>query len=76
MAVHVEHLLESLNTELFQPGTWLNIIGYVKGTGNQHGRVESIKTVEASMIWSAGPVKLAQYKEAAEAYKSSRLEPS
>jgi len=64
-------ILESVRAEMLQPGTWVNVIGYVNGSPPRRGRVlrsESAgkKTeggsVQAVLAWSAGALRIKDYE--------------
>jgi hypothetical protein len=80
--VNVESVLESGRHELLTVGTWLNVIGNVvtatsssmhasasKASKESNAHVPPV--VEATMIWSAGAVKLDKYDAAARNYQQS-----
>ena len=83
--VSVENILENINHDLLQVGSWVNIIGYVRVSPvDAARRVKSSKVdikskeathptvVEATMIWSAGAIKLDKYNSAAQDYQKLR----
>ena len=59
-------------TELLASGTWLNVIGYVQDQASVSTHSHSTKitpdraTVQAILLWDAGPLKLEQYERAVE----------
>ena len=80
--VSIENILENINHELLQVGSWLNIMGYVRTSPVDAARwsksskdVVKLKEashptmVEATMIWSAGAIKLDKYKSATKDYQ-------
>ena len=80
--VCIENILENVNLELLQVGSWVNIIGHVRILPVEAARrLKSSKDVvkskganfptlvEATMMWSAGPIKLDQYKSATQDYQ-------
>jgi len=80
--VSIENILEDISHELLQTGCWLNVIGYVRVPQvDSVRRSESSKDVskpkeaseqalvEATMMWSAGAIKLDKYKSATQEYQ-------
>ena len=80
--VDIENVLENVNHELLQVGSWLNVIGYTRNSPVVREReAKSSKIileqdaseppafVQATMIWSAGAIKLDKYESAARAYQ-------
>lgn len=76
--VNVENVLENINHELLQVGAWVNIIGTLRLLDGEprkrHGKSRRSKpivslAVDATMIWSAGAIKLDEYRSAVEAYR-------
>lgn len=80
--VNIENVLENVNHELLQVGSWLNIIGYVRTLPIARERGPKCSkaiskpeasnpeaVVEATMIWSAGAIKLDKYQSAAREYQ-------
>lgn len=72
--VKLEHVLENVNHELLQIGAWLNVVGHVeKPQGvNRNGtkrNTHSPGLVAATMIWSAGAMKLDRYESAVQGYQ-------
>ena len=63
--VTTEHVRESLTITSTTPGAWLNIVGYVQA----HQGSET--TVQATMLWEAGPLKPADYERALQARKDA-----
>lgn len=69
--VDISLILESIKADLLQPGTWLNIIGYVNRaasrrkrpalSGGISGQMERSR-VQALLAWNAGPVRVADYE--------------
>lgn len=82
VVANIENVLETIDHELLQVGSWLNIVGY---TGQpqvaRERRPKCLKpgvkpeasgapvVVEATMIWSAGSIKVDAYKSAAQEYQ-------
>lgn len=75
--VNVEHVLETLRHDLLETGAWLNIMGYVRpcpdaADAKAHTKPKRTKRkaaqqpayVEATMIRSAGAIKLDKYDAA------------
>ncbi|KAK5719044.1 hypothetical protein LTR17_015377 [Elasticomyces elasticus] len=71
--VTIENLVDGLNHELLATGTWLNIMGYVRITpsGMTVSRRAQVTCVEATMLWSAGAVKVEKYHAAVEALQEA-----
>ncbi|EME46610.1 hypothetical protein DOTSEDRAFT_125228 [Dothistroma septosporum NZE10] len=65
----VDNEMLSLNSELLQVGTWLNIIGYVR-TPKLSKQMAKIPMVDATMVWSAGAIQHAKYGVAAKSYQA------
>lgn len=78
---NVDSIIETLNHELLEVGAWLNVVGYViralkaaliRSTLKERASSKDIPTercINATMIWSAGAVKLDKYKSAAKDYQ-------
>lgn len=79
--VSVETLLKTLGHEVVEVGAWLNVIGYIRPSlldnseavaGKQKVKqrsrepVHAAVSVEASMIWPAGAIRLEKYNAALE----------
>lgn len=70
--VSIEVLLETRDHTLIEVGSWVNIIGYVRNMPHSYDVTDSRESrrpkhsafVEATMIWSAGTVKLEKYDAA------------
>ncbi|CAK3743723.1 hypothetical protein CB0940_11881 [Lecanosticta acicola] len=81
--VNITNVLESVNHELLQVGAWLNIVGYVTKAAktvksSSSKRVRSTRqkppVVDALMLWSAGAIKLQEYKASARSYQDTALQ--
>ena len=83
--VNIESILETANHELLQVGSWLNIVGYVRSAPvveflpskssidvGRQGESGSLVQVDATLVWSAGAIRLDQYKLATREYASLR----
>jgi hypothetical protein len=81
--VTIENILENVNHELLQVGSWVNIVGYVRDESNVKKRFEKSPNgfdkskvtgcsanVDATMIWSGGAIKLDQYRRATREYQN------
>lgn len=81
--VNIESILENVNHELLQVGSWVNLMGYVRVAPksgkrdlksakdvNKSGSSSSPVHVEATMMWSAGAIKLDKYQTAAREYQT------
>ena len=81
--VSIENILEDINHDLLQTGCWLNVVGYVRMPPvDAARRSKSSKDVskpkeasqqtivEATMMWSAGAIKLDMYKSATQEYQN------
>jgi len=55
-----------LSHDLLETGTWLNVIGYVraKPSGVKVSRKALVTFVDATMVWSAGAIKVEKYHAA------------
>lgn len=74
--VSAEDILETLNHELLEVGSWLNIMGYLRpfpevASAVTEAEAKRLKRkarkavfVEATMVWSAGAVRLEKYEAA------------
>ncbi|KAK3714490.1 hypothetical protein LTR37_007796 [Vermiconidia calcicola] len=82
--VNVTNVLENANHELLEVGAWLNVVGYVTKpadsiksavVASKQNRNERTtkplepRSVEATMLWSAGAVNLNRYKSAVRGYQ-------
>ncbi|RCI09009.1 hypothetical protein L249_5092 [Ophiocordyceps polyrhachis-furcata BCC 54312] len=56
VSVDVQLVLQSLGEELTRVGEWINVIGYVRGTGGDSARVQAL------MLWSTGPLDIQRYE--------------
>ena len=76
--LNVDALLESLNHDLLQVGTWVNVVGHVRN--RQESNMKSRKRasdlsvpeptrVDATTIWSAGAIVLEKYNAAVLEYQ-------
>ncbi|KIW02652.1 uncharacterized protein PV09_06090 [Verruconis gallopava] len=63
--VNVEHVREGLPSTAIAVGAWINIVGYIQGHQN------SASIVQATMLWEAGPLKVADYERALQARKDN-----
>ncbi|XWW92759.1 hypothetical protein V2A60_000685 [Cordyceps javanica] len=65
VTVNVELLLETLAGEATHTGEWVNVIGYIKHAAvGRSGRGSGTATVQAVMVWPAGPMDIQQYEAA------------
>lgn len=84
--VNVEQVLPSITHELVQVGAWLNIVGYVRnpeaGTdasaskpGKHRRRSSRLRPtlVDAMLVFSAGAIKLEDYRSASRSYQDTLL---
>lgn len=81
--INIDNILENVSHELLEVGAWLNVIGTVREheaavRSSKSGRSKtrsskrlSFPVVDATMIWSAGAVKLEEYRASVEAYQSA-----
>ncbi len=63
--VDIVHVLERIQANATEVGTWINVIGYVER------RKEKGIYVQAIAVWSAGNIDLSTYEKAVEARKSA-----
>jgi hypothetical protein len=63
--VTIEHVREQLPSTTATIGSWINIVGYVQQS------TVSETTVQAVMLWTAGPMKLVDYERALQARKDA-----
>ncbi|KAK4225333.1 CST complex subunit Ten1 [Podospora fimiseda] len=70
-AVDVNLVLESLGSDQTRFGEWLNVIGYITSTGHkvQNGAKSTVQ-VQATLVWSAGPLNLQTYEASVRALSS------
>lgn len=69
--VDITLVLESIESEMLQPGTWLNIIGYIDRSALRKNRVLGSEltwgqtergSVQALVVWSAGALRIGDYE--------------
>lgn len=79
----IDNVLESVNHELLQIGSWVNIVGYVRPQTQvavpskkrrKSNKTVSIPTVEVYLLWSAGAIKLIDYQSAVRSFQSTSRE--
>jgi hypothetical protein len=64
-SVNVAYVLDALNFELTQVGAWVNVVGYVRNSGDAHSDSGKVScSVDAVVIWSAGAIRLDEYEAA------------
>lgn len=70
--VNVNNVLDSLNVEVTQVGSWVNVIGYVRRVnGSQSMSKPGACAVDAVLVWSAGAIKLDDYEAAVKALQDT-----
>ncbi|KAF2774051.1 hypothetical protein EJ03DRAFT_74896 [Teratosphaeria nubilosa] len=77
--VHLENVLGSMKHDLLEVGSWLNVVGSIvpqstSGVvqGHRSRKHERQATfVEATLVWSAGAIKLEKYEEAVKNVQST-----
>lgn len=78
--VDVNLLLETTRVDVLQPGSWINIIGYVqygqkakprRGKANEKRIGENLPKVQAILAWNAGAVQVEKYERTLEEHLSS-----
>ncbi|KAH9829759.1 Telomere capping, CST complex subunit [Teratosphaeria destructans] len=77
--VHLENILESMKHDLLGVGSWLNVVGSIMPQskpqarqGHRSRKHEGQATfVEATLVWSAGAIKLEKYEEAVKDVQST-----
>ncbi|KAF2215775.1 hypothetical protein CERZMDRAFT_34972 [Cercospora zeae-maydis SCOH1-5] len=62
----IDNVLEHVNNDLLQVGSWLNIVGSV-----QQPLKRVTPLVDVLMIWSAGAIKLGDYQSAVRSYQAT-----
>ncbi|KAM3425249.1 hypothetical protein BST61_g7201 [Cercospora zeina] len=77
----IDNVLEHVNNDLLQIGSWLNIVGYVQqpvkvasSASSQRPRRSTQRVtplVDVLMIWSAGAIKLDDYQSAVRSYQET-----
>lgn len=81
--VDVNMLLESMKIDAVQPGSWINIIGYVRNKSPRKARRslsghrmvgEDLPKIQAILIWNAGAVQVRNYEKTLEEQMSLRSE--
>lgn len=78
--VDINMVLEGMNLDLLQPGSWINVIGYVRSrsmptarrssTSRRKAMVE-LPEIQAVLIWSAGAVQVDKYEKTMEEHLAS-----
>lgn len=82
--VNIDNILENVSRELLEVGAWINVVGVLRGfeaekrTSSKSHRTRTSKSkkspspvIDATMIWSAGAIKLEEYRTAVAAYQSA-----
>ena len=74
--VDVENLVDSLDPDILETGTWLNVMGYVcsKPEGVKLSRKARVGFVDATRLWSAGTIRLEKYQAAVEGLQQCIVE--
>ena len=70
--VNIDKVLSRDQRDLLEVGAWLNVIGNVEWTSKSRVTGSPSKTqtvVTATMIWSAGAIKLEDYEAAVKDYQ-------
>lgn len=72
VAVDIQLILETVKSTELQPGTWLNVIGYVRRPIQRHegrrrsgmddSKIADDVDVQAVMLWNAGAIKVGDYE--------------
>jgi hypothetical protein len=63
--VAIEQVKDALASGTTTTRNWINVVGYVKDSTEM--------TVQATMLWEAGPMKLGDYEQALQARKDNTL---
>jgi len=79
--VNISNVLDSVQYDVLEVGAWLNVMGYIRrnsGLEPQNQRMTSKvygegTAVDATMVWSAGAIKLDRYQAAVRDYQMSGL---
>ncbi|CAP72813.1 uncharacterized protein PODANS_2_2430 [Podospora anserina S mat+] len=67
-SVDVNLVLQSLKAEQTRVGEWVNVIGYVTSTDSKKlGDTNPVVEVQATLLWSAGPLNLEKYEASVQA---------
>ncbi|KAK4679243.1 hypothetical protein QC764_202430 [Podospora pseudoanserina] len=67
-SVDVNLVLQSLKAEQTRLGEWVNVIGYVTSTDSKKlGDMNPVVEVQATLLWSAGPLNLEKYEASVQA---------
>ncbi|KAK4645545.1 hypothetical protein QC761_202430 [Podospora bellae-mahoneyi] len=67
-SVDVNLVLQSLKAEQTRVGEWVNVIGYVTSTDSKKlGDMNPVVEVQATLLWSAGPLNLEKYEASVQA---------
>lgn len=81
--VNIDNILENVTHELLDVGAWINVIGTMreieavpKASKSGRSRTRSSKqvsspVVDATMLWSAGTIKLEEYRVSVQAYQDA-----
>ncbi|EMC92451.1 hypothetical protein BAUCODRAFT_77748 [Baudoinia panamericana UAMH 10762] len=69
--VSIHGVIDGMNHELLETGAWLNVMGYVRSSPPDlvtskpnRSKTARLTYIEATMIWSAGAIKLDVYQAA------------
>lgn len=70
-SVNIENILENISHELLEVGAWINVVGTIRGGKSRSSKKVPCPAIDATMIWSAGAIKLEEYRSAVEAYRDA-----
>lgn len=77
---NIDNILENVSHEVLEVGAWINVVGTIRKHERVRGETKpsqnskrssrkAFRVVDATMIWSAGAVKLEEYRDAVAAYQ-------
>lgn len=78
--VDINLILENTNLELLQPGSWINVIGYVRSKPTPNSRrlstgrkkaVAELPEIQAVLVWNAGAIQVDKYEKTMEEHLAS-----
>ena len=79
--IDVSLVLENTKSTSLAPGTWVNVIGYVRSTrqtrrksGSHLQNVAQTGSLQAVLIWDAGAVRIGDYEYSLEEQRRVRRE--
>ncbi|KAK3679055.1 hypothetical protein LTR78_001508 [Recurvomyces mirabilis] len=69
--VSIDNIKDGLDHELLAVGSWLNVMGALRARpqGFKVSRQARVAFVDATIVWSAGAVRLERYQDAVDGYQ-------